>query len=53
MERGRNTSAEQMGRARVVALACKEVEISEQRKGRCLRQEIFYSLKKAQTVIAL
>ncbi|AWI90341.1 hypothetical protein C0214_20075 [Methylobacterium sp. DM1] len=37
-----------------MALACKEAEISEQKlRDECLRQEIFYSLTEAQTVIAL
>jgi transposase InsO family protein len=65
MKRGHKTSAEQavlkLGRIEVqttqgksLALACKEAEISEQSyRDECLRQEISYSLKEAQIVIAL
>ncbi len=65
MRRGQKTSAEQVvlklrqievqtAQGKSLALACKEVEISEQSlRDECLRQEIFYSLKVAQAVIAL
>jgi putative transposase len=65
MKRGQKTSAEkvvlklrqievQTAQGKSLALACKEAEISEQKfKDECLKQEIFYSLKEAQTVIGL
>ena len=65
MKRGQKASAEQVvlklrqievqtAQGKTLALACKEAEISEQSyKDECLRQEIFYSLKEAQTVIGI
>ncbi|CAO4164857.1 Integrase catalytic domain-containing protein [Methylorubrum extorquens] len=64
MRRGQKTSAEQVvlklrqievqtAQGKSLALACKEAEISSRAIDECLRQEIFYSLKEAQTVIAL
>ena len=65
MKRGQKASAEQVvlklrqievqtAQDKRLALACKEAEISEQSyKDECLKQEIFYSLREAQTVIGL
>jgi hypothetical protein len=65
MRRGQKTSVEQVvlklrqievqtAQSKSLALACKEAEISEQKlRDECLRQEIFYSLRKAQIVIGL
>ncbi|CAO4147023.1 hypothetical protein LPLAFNJD_LOCUS2344 [Methylorubrum aminovorans] len=65
MRLGQKTSSEQVvlklrqievqtAQGKSLALACKEAEISEQSyRDECLRQEIFYSLKEAQAVIAL
>lgn len=44
----------QTAQGKSLALACKEAEISEQSdKDECLKQEIVYSLKEAQTVIGI
>lgn len=64
MLRGQKTNAEQVvlklrqievqtAQGKSLALACKEVDISEQSYDECLRQEIFYSLREAQIVIGL
>ncbi len=65
MRRGQRPSAEQVvlmlrqievqaAQGKSIALACKEADISEQKlRDECLRQEIFHSLKEAQTVIGL
>ena len=65
MKRGQKTSAEQVvlklrqievqtAQGKSLVLACKDAEISEQSyKDECLRQEIFYSLKEAQTVTGI
>ena|SRR5215210_6787791 len=65
MKRGQKTSAEQVvlklrqievqtAQGKSLALACKDAEISEQSyKDECLKQEIFYSLKEAQTAICI
>ncbi|GLS66144.1 hypothetical protein GCM10007888_45260 [Methylobacterium oxalidis] len=43
----------QTAQGKGITLACKESGIREQLKDECLRQEIFYSLREAQTVISL
>jgi transposase InsO family protein len=65
MRRGQKTSGEQVvlklrqievqtAQVKSLTLACKEAEISEQKlRDEYLRQEIFYSLKEAQAVVAL
>ncbi len=65
MRRGQRPSAEQVvlmlrqievqaAQGKSIALACKEADISEQKlRDECLRQEIFHSLKEAQTVRGL